>query len=592
MTPGAEPINGRVKTDLIRLFVANPAKGQAHVVAVLATAAVLHEAAPPIWVAAWVAAQVVMSGLVFRFKQRVLRRGVTADNAAAVGRMATWGAAMLGLLWLLGVQLFWPGSSDWQRLLLVCVVLTLCSSAALVTHAHPPAFWAIAGVSTAGVALAMLRYGASAQGVLLGLLALFSVVQIRFSATLHRQVRQALLSQRQIEALATRLQAETQRALSLSQSRSRFLAVASHDLRQPVHALALFVSALKLDPPRLEAERIVAHVGHAVDTMGELFNALLDISKLDAAMVQPSLAAVPLAPMLVRIAAEMAPQAQAKHLALVCQSHGEGEGPIWAQADPQLLERILRNLLSNAIRYTDHGKVVLRLRHRGGWVGVTVADTGRGMPKARQQEAFEEFARLHNADGDNDRGLGLGLAIVKRLVDLMSLRLQLRSRPGWGTVFRLCLASAPTPWTSPEQPAALPCPVSNRLGAGDIVLVIDDNAEIRVAMATLIATWGCRVYGAASASEMLSQLMALDRLPSILVCDHRLRDGQTGADAIAQLHAAFNDNIPAILVTGDTALQPLREATAGGWPLLHKPVTERRLREAINAALAGAAASD
>ena len=580
-----KPINGRVSTDLVRLFVAYPARGQANLAAALATAAALHETASHTWVIAWLVAQAGLSGLMFHFKRRTGKHRVTDDNAQSVARIATLGAAMVGLLWLVGVQIFWPGSNDWQRMLLVCVVVALCTSAALATHAHPPVFWTIAGFSTAGVVLAELQYGGNAAAEILAMLALFSVVNLRFSATLHRQVRKSLQSQHEIEALAAKLQVQTERALSLSQSRSRFLAVASHDLRQPVHALALFVSALKLHPPAPEAERIVAHVSSAVDAMGELFNALLDISKLDAEMVQPSLKAVSLAQMLARLAADVAPMAQSKQLSLHCQC--PQDGPLWALTDPQLLERILRNLLSNAVRYTDQGRVVVRARRHGATVRVVIADTGRGIPKARQQEAFEEFVQLHNPVGDRERGLGLGLAIVKRLVELLNIPLRLRSAPGRGTVFslRLPLTQGPAALLSRPDPAS-PASAPHLLQPGDVVLVIDDNTEIQVAMVTLIATWGCRVYSAASAAELMPKLMALDRTPRIVVCDHSLRDGQTGAEAIAQLHAAFNDDIAAIVVTGDTNPQRLREAAAGGWPLLHKPVTEQRLREAIAVALA------
>jgi CheY-like chemotaxis protein/anti-sigma regulatory factor (Ser/Thr protein kinase) len=257
------------------------------------------------------------------------------------------------------------------------------------------------------------------------------------------------------------------------------------------------------------------------------------------------------------------------------------------RTDPVLLERVLRNLLSNAIRYTAQGAVLIRARARAQRVELVVADTGMGMPAHRRAEAFEEFVQLHDAGRDAgpdlQQGLGLGLAIVRRLVDLLGLRLVLRSRPGRGTVFALHLAAVdePRPSAQPTLADQVSGTALTSLHAGAVVIVIDDNVAIQVAMQTLLRAWGCQVYVAANPTALMPQLMGLQVAPALLLCDARLRDGQDGIHAISEIREAFNQDVPAILISGDTGPERLREAVASGLPLLHKPVTQAHLREAI-----------
>jgi CheY-like chemotaxis protein/two-component sensor histidine kinase len=320
-----------------------------------------------------------------------------------------------------------------------------------------------------------------------------------------------------------------------------------------------------------------------VDLDQRCLNALLDISRLDAEMVQPAYSAVALTPLLARIAADEGAIASAKGLALRCVVLGPTD--LAVHTDAQLLERVLRNLVSNAVRYTAAGGVLLQADLRGGSLRLRVADSGIGIPRERLTEVFQEFVQLHNPERDREQGLGLGLAIVQRLCALLAVPLRLRSRPGRGTVFtlRLPLASA----------LALPPSVEARglstglpqLVPGDLVLVIDDDADIRVAMAALLHGWGCQVLTAASLNSLLPQLMALTVAPRLILCDLRLQGPDDGLAVIEQLRSGFNDDVPAILVTGDTGPDRLRDAAASGLGLLHKPVSEAALRLAIAQAL-------
>lgn len=548
---------------------------------VLIVTAMFHRSAPAAGVAAWLAGQaaVLLWTLVLGVRQRS-RRWVASD-APRVMRRATRASVVSGLMWLVGIQVFWPGNSASERMLLMCWMIGAATLALQALHAHLPAFFALAGSCVAGIVIAVSTNAGESRVAILGSAVLFTLLSARFAVSLNRLLLQSLRQRHEVAVLAGRLQVEKDRAVSLGQSRSRFLAAASHDLRQPAHALSLFVEVLNKEPMQPPARRIVQHVRNAVDAMSGMFDALLDISRLDADMLQPELRGVALRPLIDRIAADEAQRAEAKGLVLHCRMPAS----VHVFTDPILLERILRNLLSNAIRYTAQGSVTLRARVVGERVRITVADTGCGIPKARQQEAFEEFVQLHNPERDREKGLGLGLAIVRRLVDLLKLRLALRSAPARGTVFALHL---PLAAEAAAAPAASPAPPRERgLAHGDVVIVIDDDLEIQAAMRELIASWGCVVFCARDVEELMPRLMALDRQPRVLVCDYRLRDGRTGLEVVAQLHAAFNDEIPAVVVTGDTDAERLREAAAGGWPVLHKPVTEGQLRAAMEQALVG-----
>jgi CheY-like chemotaxis protein len=200
---------------------------------------------------------------------------------------------------------------------------------------------------------------------------------------------------------------------------------------------------------------------------------------------------------------------------------------------------------------------------------------------------------LHNDGHESEQGLGLGLAIVRRLVSLLGLRLVLRSRPGRGTVFALHLPLVNEPWPSavPALADLVSGTTSTGLCAGDVVIVIDDNAAIQVAMQALLSAWGCRVYAAASPNALMPQLMGLHAAPALLLCDSGLHDGKGGITAIAEIREAFNLDVPAILISGDTGPERLREAMASGLPLLHKPVTQVHLREAIARVMTASKAS-
>ena len=575
----SEDLAGQLRAHDITLTLGN-------LVLVLVTAAVFQHTTRPAWLVTWLVLQVLNAAFHLQQGLRWLRRPINAANTPGMLRMTTRTSLINGLLWTVGVQIFWPGSSDGERMLLVGWMMGITASALHALHAHLPAYIALSMPCMGGIALALLWHGGFEGWGVMVILGLYMAVVARFAWSLHRLLLDSLRQRHQVTALANALRMEKDRAVNLSQSRSRFLAAASHDLRQPVHALSLFVGALRQNPSAVQSELILNHVSNAVDAMGAMFTALLDISKLDADLLKPDWQVVELQALLERIAADHTAIATAKGLDFRCDVGAAAQQ--FVRTDAMLLERILRNLLSNAMRYTAQGTVAIKVRVRHGRAEILVADTGVGIDRAQREQVFEEFVQLNAGVREGEQGLGLGLSIVRRLASLLHIRLVLRSRPGRGTVFALRLPLADTEHQGHGLAATAPLQAHkvDELGGHGVVIVIDDSVEIQLAMRALLSGWGYDVFTAASVPELMAQAMSLTQTPRLLLCDYRLHDGENGISAIEQLQEEFNHDIPAILITADTGPERLREAVDSGLLLLHKPVTQSQLYEAITKALA------
>jgi PAS domain S-box-containing protein len=352
-------------------------------------------------------------------------------------------------------------------------------------------------------------------------------------------------------------------------AKSKFLASASHDLRQPVQSLVLFMGALQGHVEGTPAMRILRSMEQSMDGLRMLLDGLLDVSKLDAGLVTANPVAMPIAPIIQRLADEYTLRAAEQGLRF----RTSGCGTV-VQSDPVLLERILRNLVENALRYTERGGVLVGCRRRGGQMRIEVADTGIGIAPDRQQEVFEEFFQVGNPERDRDKGLGLGLAVVRRLARLLGHEVEVRSIPGRGSTFAVTVPLIEAGGVSPGRSEAV-APED----CSGVVLVVDDEELVRAGMQAMIETWGYRVLTGSCRNEAIGVLD--DHPPDILLADYRLRDGETGLDVIRAVHARLGRRIPAAIVTGDTAPERLAEAQAGGYRLLHKPVAATDLRTAV-----------
>jgi signal transduction histidine kinase/CheY-like chemotaxis protein len=380
---------------------------------------------------------------------------------------------------------------------------------------------------------------------------------------------------------------ERTRQLQLANlAKSRFLAVASHDLRQPLHALGLFVAQLHSNVDSTERSRIIARIDAAITAMNELFNALLDISKLDADVLKPNLTRFPIEHVFARVETTFAEVAREKALKLRVVPSGA-----WVCSDFILLERIMLNLASNAVRYTARGGIVVGARRRGNILRLEVWDSGPGIPEDQRRNIFAEFYQLASAQGSHHSGLGLGLAIVERLCGLLDHRIEMTSVIGRGSRFAILvpLSAARTELLEPPAPIQAiddPC-------RGKLVVVIDDDLMVLDGMRGLLTSWGCHAVIADGDQAALAGVAEHGQIPDLIISDYQLQAGQTGIGVIAKFRSVYGPAIPAFLISGDIGPERLREAIGSGYHLLHKPVQPMALRALLMRILRnGGAATD
>ena len=381
--------------------------------------------------------------------------------------------------------------------------------------------------------------------------------------------------EQRVNEVTHELREKKEEAEQATLSKSQFLSAASHDLRQPTHALGMFVARLAQLPHSDETQALIVNLEASVQAMQDLLDALLDISRLEANAVRVNTTAFAMTDILTQINATLAPEAFAKGLGLRVRSSS-----LWVLSDSSLLYRILLNLVSNALRYTNRGGVLVACRLTGGGqvLRIEVWDTGIGIAPQHQQDIFKEFYQVGNVERDRSQGLGLGLNIVQRTAKLLDHPLQLCSRPGQGTRF-----SIEVPVTTMLTRTDVAQPVEAALDDHLIdlpVLVIEDDALVSLALVSLLESWGCVVNvveGLTQAESLIEQGFA----PRVVISDYRLRGGHNGLDAIVRLRQISSQHLPACLLSGDTNPELMQSTRRAGLTLLHKPVRPAKLRNLI-----------
>lgn len=378
--------------------------------------------------------------------------------------------------------------------------------------------------------------------------------------------------------LESKVEERTRQLEAANQAKSRFIAAASHDLRQPLHALGLFVAQLHGRLRAAERSQIVSRIEAALSAMNELFSALLDISKLDAGATTVNITVFPVAQLLAHAETTFAGAAREKKL-----SFRAMPSDAWVRSDFILLQQIVFNLVQNALRYTRSGGVVVGCRKRGDQLRIEVWDSGIGIAADQHDKIFGEFYRLGEPDRDRRAGLGLGLAIVDRLCRLLGHPIEVKSTVGKGSVFAVTVPVAPANKRAIEAsivPRAQP-----NLSHDKLVLVIDDDPLVLEGMSGIFRKWGCRVVTADSDSKALKAAAEQDDVPDLIISDYHLANGRTGIETIEWLRGELSAPIPAFLISGDTDPATLHEAKAKGFHLLHKPVDPMALRAMFNQAV-------
>ncbi len=418
-------------------------------------------------------------------------------------------------------------------------------------------------------------------------------LQHGFNATAHALAEGRRLLQSRIETATAELARKNAQLEVASQAKTRLLAAASHDLRQPLHALTLFADGLangETDAGKLQR---IAHIRECVESLDRLFLELLNLSQLDAGVLQPQWADFPLDSVFDEISRNFRPVAEQQELRLVVR-----KTELWVRCDQVMLTRVLSNLVSNSLRHTVHGGVLVAARRRGRGVRVEVWDTGIGIAPEHQPRVFEEFYQVDPQQSRGTRGMGLGLATVQRLARLLNTRAELHSVPGQGTRVRMLVRAAHPPAQAGARPVrgpARPPPLALAPPVGDVrldglrILVIDDEAGILEGLQVALGASGATVLAAQCRDEALALADAWAAPPDVVVSDLLLRAGDNGLAVLAALRQhprGIGAGTACLLVTGETQPERLREVAAAGVAVLYKPVSPRLLRQAIQAQVA------
>lgn len=369
-------------------------------------------------------------------------------------------------------------------------------------------------------------------------------------------------------------------ALRRDRDKSRFLAIASHDLRQPVHALGLFAATLHKRLSATPDGALTSNLVRSIEGLERSFNALLDLSRLDEGVIPTHVQAFMVGDLFRRLHMQYGGQAELSGLSLRFSPGGKA-----VVSDAQLLERILGNLIQNALRYTAQGGVAVVARTTRSHLNLEVWDTGCGIGEEDLAQIFDEFYQVGRGERDRSQGLGMGLAIVKRLTLLLGHQLEVVSTPGRGSMFRVGVPRSSLVGADEESGAVDTLPMVPEAVGAEMVLVIDDEESIREGLVMLLQEWGYQVVAAANGDEAERALFALEGRVDVVLSDLHLGPGPGGNEVVASLRRLCGRQIPAILVTGDTAGPQLKTVTGGPDPVLFKPVQAKALRNALRMAL-------
>lgn len=500
------------------------------------------------------------------------------------------GASVWGLAWLL---MYVPGDLAYQ-ILIICVAMGFASGGVTINPVHRPSLFLYLIFLLVPLVIRLALENDKQHWFLALMLVVFIAFMLnaamRLMYTFELSLRQRFEKEGLLRELRQREEAiaeALEQAESASRAKSKFLATASHDLRQPLQALRLFTEALQETAKDKETLRLSGQIGKSVDALVDMFDDLLDVSRLGAGIVEPRWQHFNLGPLLDRLYGDFAPIAQAKGLGYEMPNIGEHCTPQGCASvvysDPFLLERMLRNLISNAIRYTDTGSVVVRCLCKDAKVVITVEDTGIGIKAEALPHIFDEYYQVGNPHRDRRKGLGLGLTIVHRIDQLLGSGLEVRSESGVGTTFS---------FTIPKGDAAQlaqPFVISHSEYEldGRVVALVEDDPDIRESTHELMRQWGCRVFASESADEVMRELDVAAQRPDVLVCDYRLPHGMTAIHVIRRMRELWGADLPAVVLTGDTASETLHEIHGSGAILLHKPIAPIRLRAMVYFALTG-----
>jgi two-component system, sensor histidine kinase len=583
--PAADGADARrraqIRVDQVRtVYLHSPTTTIGSLVAGTALVAVMWNHVSHAVLIGWLLALGLHQALRIYHYRSYLRASVESRQSERWGKLYIMAAATAGLIWgSAGVLMYVPDSLAHQAML-VLILFGIANVSTSTLSAFAPAFYSLNLLMLLPIVGRMLLDPGPARIYLAIPGIIVILVVLSFGRTVNRIITESKKRRFENVDLIEDLRAQKaiaeqarQEAEAANRSKTQFFAAASHDLRQPLHAMGLFAAALdeKIKDP--EVLNVVKSINASVAALDGLFNELLDISKIDSGVIKPDFTQFPLEEVFSRLRDEFITEAQAKGLRLTV-----GSSRHVVLSDTVLLERIIRNLLSNAIRYTPAGEVTLSAKPADGRLRIEIRDTGVGIRPEDQERIFEEFFQLGNPGRTSRKGLGLGLSIVERLCRLLGYSIRLTSEIGKGSIFSFDVQLG----TAPERRSDTPAAARDRTDlSGKLVVVIDDEAAIVEGMKVLLSGWGIDVIGSLTGDEVIEAVHARERMPDLIIADYRLGGGVVGTDVIDRLRRELDPEIPAILITGSAAPERISEAGANRYELLLKPVQPDKLRELI-----------
>jgi signal transduction histidine kinase/ActR/RegA family two-component response regulator len=480
-----------------------------------------------------------------------------------------------GCLWGSAGIIFIDPQHTIQMTIVVLALMGMMSGAVASLSAIYSVYLAFSLMTWLPVTIHLLAIGTPEYYALGTMGAFYLIIYFGHSRQVSKLVASSISLQFDNLELIAELRQQKDLAEQANTDKSRFLAAASHDLRQPLHTLNLFVDTLNNRLTDKNNREILSYITRSVSALGELFNTLLDISKLDAGFVEANKVNIYLQPLIDKVVEDFKPIAEEKNLSLTVIKTS-----VVVHSDPVYIELILRNIIGNAIRHVDQGRVLIgcRRRNKNKKIAIQVLDTGPGIPANEIKKIFTEFYQLGNPERDRTKGHGLGLSIVKRLVALLGHTLDVRSHAGKGSQFSVSVTMGDALNIYVRKEAS----ISDSIGMdlqGLKILAIDDEQAILKGLDGVVTNWGCALY---CAESLLDAIPILDaQQPNILLVDYRLRENENGLQVIADLQKRHGGPLPAILITGDTGTEHLLKTKASGVFVLHKPVRPAQLRLAM-----------
>jgi signal transduction histidine kinase len=568
--------DGRVDAELYRSAYAADRRGAlAGILAALFAASALQHRGAPAGVWLWAGAYVVLALSRLLLLARVRTEPAGPDRRRARTFRGTWLALLTvsAAIWGAGPPLFLAKDFASGGLLTGIWLAAAGLSAPLVAAARPAIYlWLLPALVPLLFALAL--YGSGEALVLAVLGSVFLLVLLRLVLEQNESLAAGLAARFQNEDLVEQLRAQVEVAARANQEKTRFLASAVHDLRQPLHALGLFCAALDQRLKNVPERPLIKNMMASIEALETSFGAMLDISRLDAGIVHAQPQSFPVRDVFRRLYQQFGGDAEARDVSLRFRAARRV-----VLSDPQLLERVLANLVQNALRYTRRGGVLVAARRRAPGVALEVWDTGVGIPAEKLELIFEEFYQIDNPERDRSRGLGMGLAIVRRLCNLLGHPLEVRSKPGRGSMFRVVV-----PPSSPDGPTQPSLEAETRPPRTDVqvtVLLIDDERAIREATRELLRPLQVDVLVAATIAEAVELAQQATAPIDVVLSDWRLRGTETGVEAVRAVRKICGEATPAVLVTGDTSAEVLTLAHENALVVLHKPLQPRELLRLI-----------